>query len=192
MKKVPVTRVSLQMQFAFESIFLLRALSLSVFASRPPLGGIDDGGFAQDGHAALSGNDGEQGLYGVEKLWPLGAADHQLFFCPTSDRALPTAKATARRRAHHSRSTCPGAAGCARSVRGRAAACRRALLPARDDLRFPLFGVEVNIHCRRHRPAAVGSTAHHDSTRRFTHQKSPALPSRQRFRARTSRDKSPL
>jgi hypothetical protein len=45
------------------------------FASRPPLGGIDDGagGFAQGGHAALFGNDVEQWLRnGLEKLWPLG------------------------------------------------------------------------------------------------------------------------
>jgi len=52
----------------------------------------------------LFGNDGEQAL--GEKLWRLGAGDHQLFFCPTSDRALPTAKATAQRRANHSRLTC--------------------------------------------------------------------------------------
>jgi hypothetical protein len=45
------------------------------FASRPPLGSIDDGagGFAQRGRAALCGNDGEQCLYGLEKFWPLGA-----------------------------------------------------------------------------------------------------------------------
>jgi len=45
------------------------------FASRPPLGGIDDGAgsFAQDGRAALLGNDGEQRLNGLEKLWPFGA-----------------------------------------------------------------------------------------------------------------------
>ncbi len=43
--------------------------------SRPPLGGIDDGtgGFAQSGDAALFGNDGEQRLHGLEKLWPLCA-----------------------------------------------------------------------------------------------------------------------
>ncbi len=43
--------------------------------SRPPLGGIDDGtgGLAQSGRAALLGNDREQRLYGLEKLWPLGA-----------------------------------------------------------------------------------------------------------------------
>jgi len=40
------------------------------FSSRPPLGGIDDGagGFAQRRDAALLGNDGEQRLYGLEKL----------------------------------------------------------------------------------------------------------------------------
>lgn len=46
------------------------------FASRPPLGGIDDGagGFAQDPPVrVLFGNDGEQRLYGLEKLWSLGA-----------------------------------------------------------------------------------------------------------------------
>jgi hypothetical protein len=42
---------------------------------RPPLAGIDDGagGFTQDGHTALRGNDREQRLHGLEKLWPLGA-----------------------------------------------------------------------------------------------------------------------
>jgi hypothetical protein len=59
---------------AFFSVFLF---SLFVFfASRPPLGGIDDGvgGFAQDPPVrVLRGNDGEQRLYDLEKLWPLGA-----------------------------------------------------------------------------------------------------------------------
>jgi len=50
---------------------------LIFFALRPPLGGIaaGAGGFAQDGPAlrVLLGNDGQQRLYGLEKLWPLGA-----------------------------------------------------------------------------------------------------------------------
>jgi hypothetical protein len=53
---------------------------------RPPLSGIDDGagGFAQGWFSALFGNDGEQRLYGLEKLWPLGACkgskSYRLFF----------------------------------------------------------------------------------------------------------------
>jgi len=54
---------------------LLRSINIAVL--RPPLGGIDDGAgaFAQDPpmRVALRGNDGEQRLYGLEKLWPPGA-----------------------------------------------------------------------------------------------------------------------
>jgi len=62
---------------AADVIFFFFSLSLFIFfASRPPLGGIDDGagGFAQSGYAVCRlGNDGEQRLYGLEKLWPFGA-----------------------------------------------------------------------------------------------------------------------
>ncbi|MGH7492569.1 MAG: hypothetical protein ACREOO_09250 [bacterium] len=61
--------------------FILRAvfcLNINV-ESRPPLGGIDDGtsSFAQHLDTALFGNDREQGMYGLEKLWPLGACKGQ-------------------------------------------------------------------------------------------------------------------
>jgi len=50
--------------------------SFIFFASRPPVGGIDDGagGLAHGWHTALLGNDREQRLYGfLKKLWLLGA-----------------------------------------------------------------------------------------------------------------------
>jgi len=59
----------------FDRSFLFSLYFFIFFALRPPPGGIDDGagGFAQSGHAALRGYDGEQRLDGLEKLWPLGA-----------------------------------------------------------------------------------------------------------------------
>jgi len=65
---IRVIRVQKLFFFSFLYLFL-------VFASRPPLGGIDNGagGFAQGWHTALLGNDREQHLHSLEKLWPLGA-----------------------------------------------------------------------------------------------------------------------